>query len=415
MSDRMEKGEKGEGRSPGARRALLGFGLGLGLLLVFVAMAEGIGDPAVPSNAVAVVEGAPGDSGTITKAEFEHSLETAAGEHGMKAVPEAGGAAYGELKEAALNSLLDMVWVPGEAEELGISVTADEVSAEVKKVKAEGFKTDAEYRRFVKASHFTPADVRAQVKLQMLSKRAEEALRHSAPPSQAEIDGYYEGARSSKFTQPARRDVRVIVNEDPAKVEAAKAALEEDHSAASWQRLAKEYSEDPATRLTGGLQRGLAFGSAESALNDAVFVAPTGRVEGPVKSHTIERFYVFEVESATPEKVVPLEQVKTQIVSELRQRAAQESASAFIGSRLVAWKSRTYCAPDYVIERCSNFRGDAHPVNAPPACYEGNPKAGLPEACPAPVSQLVPTLPGKVNVAAPKGKPLAQRPQPAGL
>jgi hypothetical protein len=67
-----------------------------------------------------------------------------------------------------------------------------------------------------------------------------------------------------------------------------------------------------------------------------------------------------------------------------------------------------------VTERCADYKGSGHPSTAPATCYEAHPKGGLPEACPAPVFQLIPALPGSVTPLEPKGKPLAQRPHPAG-
>jgi hypothetical protein len=67
-----------------------------------------------------------------------------------------------------------------------------------------------------------------------------------------------------------------------------------------------------------------------------------------------------------------------------------------------------------VTGNCENFESDGHPSTAPPACYEADPEGGPPEACPAPVFQLVPAQPGTVTPLAPRGTPLAQRPVPAG-
>ena len=67
-----------------------------------------------------------------------------------------------------------------------------------------------------------------------------------------------------------------------------------------------------------------------------------------------------------------------------------------------------------MVERCANFKGAGHPATAPEGCYEANPKGVAPEACPAPVFQAIPALPGTVTPLEPKGKPLAQRPRPPG-
>ncbi|HEV2791025.1 MAG TPA: hypothetical protein VGV69_06975, partial [Solirubrobacterales bacterium] len=63
------------------------------------------------------------------------------------------------------------------------------------------------------------------------------------------------------------------------------------------------------------------------------------------------------------------------------------------------------------IERCANDKGDGRPANAPPACYEEDPKEPAKE-CPAPVVPISPALPGSITEAKPKGEPFPQRPHP---
>ena len=46
--------------------------------------------------------------------------------------------------------------------------------------------------------------------------------------------------------------------------------------------------------------------------------------------------------------------------------------------------------------------------------YEADPKGGLPKACPAPVTQAAPALPGSVTLLKPQGERLPQRPRPRG-
>ena len=77
--------------------------------------------------------------------------------------------------------------------------------------------------------------------------------------------------------------MRVVVNKDKAKVEAAKAALEKDDSPASWKKVAAKYSEDPSTKAKGGLQPALTeeLLASQEALKTAVFGSATGVVTGP--------------------------------------------------------------------------------------------------------------------------------------
>ena len=80
------KGGGGKASGPAAARrlGLLIFGVAFLVLFVVVAIADGVGDPSIPSGDVALVEDAPGDTGEVTEAEVEHAIELAAAQAGEK-------------------------------------------------------------------------------------------------------------------------------------------------------------------------------------------------------------------------------------------------------------------------------------------------------------------------------------------
>jgi parvulin-like peptidyl-prolyl isomerase len=395
------------------RLALLAFGGLLVLLFLGFAVVQGIGNPSVPSGDVAVIEDAPGDLGTVSEADLETAIAQTAGQSGVKPVPKPGDPQYDELKKAAFEELLTRIWIQGEAEELGISVTPEEVSDEFEKLKKQAFKTEAQYQKFLKEANFTQAQIDEQIKVQMLIKQIQQQATENAPtPSDGEIEDYYEAARATQFTQPETRDVRVIENKDRAQAEEVKTELEKDDSAATWKRLAAKFDSGTGKK-TGGLLKGLTDGQAPEPLNAAAFAAPPSQVEGLLKGPS--GFIVFEVVKETAEKVQPLAEVKPQISSQLAEQAQQQQSARLIRNYASKWESRTFCAADFTIERCANFKGSGHPASAPPACYEANPKGPAPEACPAPVQQVTPALPGTVGVLTPEGQKLAQRPRPSKL
>lgn len=395
------------------RLALFAFAGLLVLLFVGFAIAQGIGNPSVSSGDVAVIEDAPAGLGTITEAQLRHGIVLAAAAGSVNPVPKPGDEKYDELQKAALGELLESVWIQGLGEEMGISVTPKEVAEELKKVETQQFKSKKQFQEFLKESHFTPADVKERVKIQILTKQIQEQIQgEPTVPSSREIEEYYEEAKASQYTTPESRDIRTVLNKDKGKVEEAKAELEKDDSVQSWEKVAKKFSTDPATKGKGGLQEGVSEGSVPEPLGAAVFAAPQGQVEGPVKDS--RGYIVFEVMKITKEKVQLLEEVKSQISSQLEEQTSQQDLTRFVSNFHNTWVSRTFCASKFAIERCANFKGDGRPAEADPACYEASPKKPA-EACPALVSQVKPAQPGSVSLLAPEGQKLAQRPQPAGL
>jgi len=401
-------------KSAGLKRlALLAFAGLLVLLFVGFAIARGIGNPSVSSGDVAVIEDAPDGLGTVTEAQLRHAIVIAAAAGQVKPVPKPGDEKYEELKKAALGELFQSVWIQGLAEEMGVSVTKEEIAKELKKVETQQFKSAKQFQEFLKQSHYTPADVKERITIQALVKQIQEQIQEEpSVPSSREIEEYYEEAKAAQYTTPESRDIRTVLNKDKAKVEEAKAQLEKDDSVQSWEKVAKKYSTDPATKGKGGLQEGVSEGGVPEPLNAAVFAAPQGEVEGPVKDS--RGYIVFEVMKITLEKVQSLEEVKSQISSQLAEQASQQNLAHVSRNFNSTWISRTFCAADFTIELCANFKGDGRPAEADPACYEASPKKPA-EACPAPVAQVKPAQPGSVSLLEPEGKKLAQRPQPAGL
>jgi parvulin-like peptidyl-prolyl isomerase len=412
-----KQGQSKKSKSAGLQRfALVAFGVLFAALFAGFAIAQGIGQPSVPSGDVAIVEGVPDEIGTVSEADFKRALFQQASAGGLKKAPKPGDEKYEELKTKALGELLDTIWIQGQAAELGISVTPKQVATELAQIKKQNFKTPAEYQKFLKTSHFTKADVLARVKLQSLSTQIQEAVAKEAPPaSNAEIADYYNASKDTQYTTAESRDARVVVNKNKAKVEAAKALLEKDDSAASWKKVAAKYSSDPTTKTKGGLQPALTeeLLQSQEALKSAIFDNSTGEIVGPVNVQG--NYFVIEVEKLNPEKVQSLGEVSAQIKSQLTQQVAQEVFSEFVSGYQSKWQSRTFCAAGFAIERCANYVGSGHPSSAPPACYEANPKGGTPKECPAPVPQVSPALPGSVTILKPQGERLPQRPRPEGL
>lgn len=405
-------------------------------LFAVFAVAQGIGDPDVPSGAVAVVEEIPGetvtvtdcngdrvedDPGTITEAEFDCALRQTAARSGLQQVPKPGEAQYEDLRQAAIGDLLDTTWIRGEAADQGITISQRQADAELDQIVTQNFRCPndgdpfecPEFNRFLEQSSFSRDDVLRRVELQVLSTDLQQKITEAVGPVPREDIGEYYESAEEQFTLPATRDVRLVLNRNAADVEQAKAELEQDSSDASWRRVAKELSTDPTSKDNGGLRPGLTEGLLEEPLNSEIFAAAKGEIVGPVE--TPLGSYVFEVIETMPERTQELEEVQAQIRSQLAQQGQQTAFSQFVDDYGGKWLSRTVCASGFVIERCSNFTGSGHPETAPPTCYQESPRGGRPEACPAPVGQLVPALPGTVSVLAPQGQPLPQRPRPAGL
>ncbi len=156
-----------------------------GIVAALVVLAAGAGGDAdaadtappapaeLPANMVAFVANVPLSTGRITRAEFQRALVQNAASAGRASAPKPGGNGYGKLRDVAIGELLDIVWVQGQAAEMGIAVTPRQVATELAQIKKNNFRNEAEYRHFLKHSHFTQRDVNLRVELQLLSTQIE--------------------------------------------------------------------------------------------------------------------------------------------------------------------------------------------------------------------------------------------------
>lgn len=353
----------------------------------------------------------PAGAGHISKAQFEAALEQAVAQGGAKSVPPAGSEAYEEATKTTMERLLKAAWVRGQAAEEGIAVDAAQVRAAIAQFKQQQrYRTPAQFRRFLSASQLSPAEFRVLARLQLLSALVQRDATEAVPaPGESAVEDYYEAAKALQFTTAPSYDVRLIANADRAKVARAKAGLERDDSPASWKRLAERYSEDPGAEHLGGLHEAIPAESGEP-LDAAIATAPEQTLQGILETRKV--FLVFEVEGSTPAAVEPLDRVRSHILAQLTRQDREEALESFAYEFEAKWTSRTHCAAGFEVEGCDNYRA-GHPPNAPSACYEADPKAGIAApACPAPVAQVVPAAPGTVSILAPGGIALPQRPVP---
>lgn len=400
------------------RNILILFGGVLVAMVVIVAVAVGLGHPSVPSDDVAVVDDSSinvaglVEGGHITKTGFNRLFLQTAKQQGLQSPPASGDPQFTAVKDQAMGTALDIAWITGEAQKQGIQITDTQVQQQLAQTKQQNFKTEADYQKFLQTSGFTQQDVEQRVRLQIASQDIQSKLTASAPtPSESDAQSYYD-ANKSQFGQPAKRDIRLIQNSDPAQVEKAVAALKQDNSDASWQKVAAQYSTDTQSKTKGGLRPGIVQGTFEQPLDDDIFKAQQGVVVGPVTTPTGS--YAFEVKTITPASTTPFDQVKTQIAQQIKQSQQQESFTGFLTDYRDYWSSITFCGSDYTIVRCANFNGKPNPCPDPSLSAAQQQQQITQQGCPPPVQTISPAAPGSIKLFTPSIGGQPQKPHPAG-
>jgi foldase protein PrsA len=404
------------------RKRLVALILGVALVVAFGAFAISgdIGDPSVPDGAVAIVEDAP--DGTITDEEFQANLEQAAFNLQLQDVPPVDDPQYEQVSQSAISNAIQTRWVRGEAEERGITVTDRDVDQALQTIIDDQLGGQKGYEKFLQDSPFDEEAVRSVAELTAISDQLQSQALPSEPPtvSDSEVEDYYD-ANIEQFKQPETRDVRVILNPDASKIEEAQAQLEQDDSPEGWDKVAKEFSTDEATKNDGGLRQDVAQGQNEPALDDAIFSAATGSVVGPIEGESGS--YVIEVEKVTPGQTTPLDQVSDQIRQTLQQGIQSQTVATFRTDFIGKWTSRTFCDEDVAVDLCANAPPppEACTIDDEEERSQADP-ATLEVGCPAPAAPrnvINPgtggLFPGEQPPALPQGPVKPAAAAPAGL
>jgi foldase protein PrsA len=276
---------------------------------------------------------------------------------------------YDTLKREVMLFLIQAEWVEQEAAEQGVEVSDAAVRKSFEDQKKQAFPTEKAYQEFIKSSGMTEEDILFRVKLNELQQKlTQKVTEDAAKVTDADIEEYYE-KNKRRFAQPERRDLRVVLTKTERKAEQARNALEDGDS---WKAVVKEYSIDEASKAQAGLLPAVAKGQQDKALDDAVFEAKKGVLEGPVKTQF--GWYVFEVDKITPASQQSLEQSKDTIRNLLRSERQQKALDEFVKSFREDYREQTECADDYRIEECSNApkRSDTGPASG------GNPSGPVP-------------------------------------
>src|SRR4051812_20088523 len=363
--------------------------LALGAFFVAMALALtacGGSDESIPGNAVAKV----GDN-SISKADFDHWMKVAAISSAGSAEPDKAGASasvpdapdfkqcieekkksapapakgqpkptdatfksqcqqqYDGLKQQVMQFLISSQWIQGEAGEQKVTVSDAEVEKQFATTKKQSFPKEADFQKFLKTSGMSLEDIKFRVKLDALSNKLRAKITKGKDAVSAKQISDYYNKNKSRFAQPERRDLRIVLTKTAAKAKVAEQALK---SGQSWKSVAKKYSIDQASKNQGGVLLAVAKGQQEKALDDAVFAANKGKLSGPVKTQF--GWYTFEVDKVTPASQQSVKEATPTIKQLLASQNQQKALDKFVKDFRDKWKGKTECRKGYVTQDCKN-------------------------------------------------------------
>jgi foldase protein PrsA len=259
---------------------------------------------------------------------------------------------YATLKKGALSFLIQSEWIIGQAKEMGISATNQEVEKVFVKLKKQQFPKESEFQKFLADTGQTVSDLLLRVKVQsVLSPKIEQKIAKEAKKSvsKAEAEKYY-AAHKSLYGQPERRNMLLVLTKTEAQAKSAKAEIESGKSFAS---VAKAHSIDPVSKAKGGQLDDVEKGQQEKALSEAVFSAKPNTLTGPVK--TPFGYYVFEVKKVLPGSQEAFSKVESSIKQQLGAEREQKKLATFVKEFKKRWQAKTECRSSYMVEFCNGY------------------------------------------------------------
>src|SRR3954469_14098364 len=256
---------------------------------------------------------------------------------------------YDALKQQVMQFLVSAEWIQQEAKKQNVKVSDKEVQKQFQDQKKQSFQKDSDYKKFLKNSGMTEADLLFRVKLDVVSNDVRnKIIKGKDKVSDAQVAAYY-NKNKQRFAQPERRDLLVVLTRTKAQAEAAKKALDKG---GKWATVAKKYSIDEASKAQGGKLPGVAKGQQEKAFNDAIFGAKKSVTTGPVKTQF--GYYVFKVTKVTAATQQSLAQTKETIRNLLKSQNQQKALNNFVTKFRKDYKGETKCSKAYVIPDCAN-------------------------------------------------------------
>jgi foldase protein PrsA len=288
----------------------------LALPLAFLATAcggGGGGGGSLSSGDVAVVNGEH-----ISRDTLDQRVKEASCGYKLqkKTFPKAGSTEYQALQAQIVQNLVQRIELDQKASSLKVSVTDKQVEDQLKNLKKQYFGGDEKkYMAELAKQCVTDAQVRNDVRANLLSNAIYKQLTAGATVAPAEVRDYYDSHRAT-YTTPQTRVVSHILVKDKALADRLYAQLKKNPS--QFAALAKKNSIDPGSKSSGG-QLTITRGQTVPEFDRTAFALRTGELSKPV--HTQYGWHIIHADkNAAPRKSTPFAQVKESIKQQLLQQ-----------------------------------------------------------------------------------------------
>ncbi|HXU80464.1 MAG TPA: peptidylprolyl isomerase [Polyangia bacterium] len=241
------------------------------------------------------------------------------------------------LRREVLDRLVDERLIIQQAAELKLTVSSEDIDRSIEQIKREnGGLTDAQLSAELTRAGQSMASYRQEIKKQILRYRVLNiAVGSKVTVSDADVQGYYDGhMKSGDHVQVRASHIFVAIPDNAdavtlkAKEKFAHDLLDRAKGGEDFAKLAKEFSQDPATRDEGGDLGYFGRDMLPKPIEEMVFSMKIGEVRGPVRAD--RGFHVIKLVDRRTQEVKPLAAVKEELRNQLRQKEMERQTKNYL-------------------------------------------------------------------------------------
>lgn len=240
------------------------------------------------------------------------------------------------LRREVLDRLIDDELIASQATELRLSISPEQVDASIAEIKRQNNINDKQLADALRAQGMSMTAYRSDLKRQLLRFRVINiAVGSKVNISDEDVRSYYNrhykasGAnvqvRASHIflTIPDGADAGVVAEKQALGRKLVERAAQEDFA-----KLAREYSDDAATRAEGGDLGYFGKDMLPKTIEELVFNMKPGEIRGPVRAD--RGFHVIKLVDRKTTDAKPLADVEDDIRMQLRQKEMEKQTKSYL-------------------------------------------------------------------------------------
>jgi len=240
------------------------------------------------------------------------------------------------LRREVLDRLIDDELILQQATELKLSISNDQIDASIEEIKRQNNLTDDQLREALRGQGMTMSAYRADLRRQLLRFRVLNiAVGSRVNISDDEVRSYYDRhmkdgsnvqVRASHvfISIPEGADAGVVAE----KQALAQKILDRANGGEDFAKLAREASDDAATRADGGDLGYFGKDMLPKAIEELVFSMKVGEVRGPIRAD--RGFHVIKLVDRKLKEPKPFDEVKDDIRMQLRQKDMERQTKIYL-------------------------------------------------------------------------------------